>query len=73
MVHQSVFTQDMLGPVIDIELVDPPDRNPPGVVYGIKHFLEKDLEGSQEEANSHNHYIIKMTKKHCQRHNGPRN
>ena len=32
-------TQDMLGPVVDVELVDPPDKVPPGVVFGIKHLL----------------------------------
>ena len=29
----------MLGPVVDVELVDPPDKVPPGVVFGIKHLL----------------------------------
>ena len=29
----------MLGPVVDVELVDPPDKAPPGVVFGIKHLL----------------------------------
>ena len=58
----------MLGPVVDIELVDPPDRTPPGVVFGIKHFLTvpnspEVREALEEEANSHSHYIIKMTEK----------
>ena len=59
-------TQVMLGPVVDIELVHPPDRTPPGVVFGIKHLLTvpnspEVREALEDEANSHSHQIIKMT------------
>ena len=58
----------MLGPVVDIELVDPPDRTPRGVVFGIKHFLtipnsQEARESLEEGDHSHSHYFVKMTKK----------
>ena len=58
----------MLGPVVDIELVDPPDKAPSGVVFGVKHFLTipscpEVREALEEEGSSHKHYIIKMTKR----------
>ena len=60
--------QELLGPAIDIELVDPPDKVPQGVVIGIKHFLsvpnsseiEKEEENSEE--SGHRHYVVRMIK-----------
>ena len=57
----------MLGPVVDIELVDPPDKTPPGVIFGVKHFLtipnSPEVRESLEEGDqSHSHYFVKMTK-----------
>ena len=56
-----------MGPVVDVELVSPPDQTPSGVVFGIKHLLtipnfQEAREAFEEGTNSHNHYIIKMTK-----------
>ena len=58
----------MLGPVVDVELVDPPDKAPHGVVFGIKHLLtvpnSPDVrEALEEDAYSHRHHIVKMTEK----------
>ena len=58
----------MLGPVVDVELVDPADKAPPGVVFGIKHLLtvpnSPDVrEALEEDAYSHRHHIVKMTEK----------
>ena len=59
----------MLGPVVDIELVDPPDRVPLGVEFGIKHFLtvpnSLETQEAVEKASGadHRHYIIKLTKR----------
>ena len=63
-----MHSQEMLGPVVDIELVDPPDKTPPGVVFGVKHFLTIPScpevgEVLEEEGSSHKHYIVKMTKR----------
>ena len=63
-----MHSQEMLGPVVDIELVDPPDKTPPGVVFGVKHFLTipscpEVRETLEEEGSSHKHYIVKMTKR----------
>ena len=62
-----MHSQEMLGPVVDIELVDPPDKTPPGVVFGVKHFLtipnSPEVRESLEDGDqSHSHYFVKMTK-----------
>ena len=64
-----------MGPVVDIELEDPQEKVPPGVVFGIKHFLtvpnsfetpeterRKKKKGKSGESG-HRHSMIKLTKR----------
>ena len=53
---------------MEVELIHPPDRTPPGVVFGIKHLLTvpnspEVREALEDEAYSHSHQIIKMVEK----------
>ena len=53
--------------MVDIELVEPPLKVPPGVEFGIKHFLTVPNSVETEEVMErpsgagHRHYIIKLT------------
>jgi len=52
------------GPMVDIHLVEPPDKLPPGVEIGIKHFLSvphsPDIRDGLE-ADNHSHHFLKAT------------
>ena len=54
--------------MIEIELVDPPEKVPPGVVFGIKHFLtvpnSLEIQETVEKPGGigHRHYVIRLVK-----------
>ena len=55
----------MIGPVVDVELLEPPEKIPPGVVISIKHFLSiPQSVVMRQSIQTHSHQIIKLTKAH---------
>ena len=60
----TVHVQVLLGPIAEVELVDPPDLVPAGVNISIRHLLSvpKSVEVRQElESSDDNHNIVKIT------------
>ena len=55
--------QHLLGPIIDLELLNPDDEVPTGVTVAVKHFLKAPQSSEEVEAlelDGDNHAIVKI-------------
>ena len=60
-----MFSQDILGPLLQVELTDSGDRLPGGIRISLRHFLtipNSELIRKEVEREGYGHSIVKMTK-----------